>query len=238
MKRTSPANAHGPSPQQRRSRESHDRVLAATERLLRSRAGGDFKLADVSREAGVSVGGIYGRFHNREALVRAVQQRTNERMDEEFAAALAGIRAQDLNGEARIRELTSAIAELIRRHGPTIKAVVDASYTDPVVGAEGRKIYARHLEAFKTAALEKREVIAHEDADRALEFCYLTIYEVVATHLGVGRRATAEGQGWVRLVDDLQHQCVSFLTTPRGRSAKVRSARRSPGAAGRRARSA
>lgn len=229
MKRPQPSDVHGPSPQQRRSRESHQRVIEATEKLLRSDVGGDFTLADVSREAGVSVGGIYGRFHNREALVRAVQQRTNERMDEEFSAALADIRARDADGETRIRELTAVVAELIRRHGPTIKAVVEASFTDPLVGVEGKKIYSRHLDAFKAAVLERREVVAHEDAERAIEFCYLTLYEVVATHLGVGRRESVQGQGWIRLVEDLQHQSVSFLTTPRERNA-ARKPRRPAGA--------
>lgn len=222
MNRKTRRDAHGPSPQQQRSRDSHERVVNATEKLLRSKVGAEFTLADVSREAGVSVGGIYGRFHNREALIRAVQVRTNERMDEEFSATLAEIRSRDADGETRIRELTAAIAGLMQRHGPTIRAIVQASFSDPVVAAEGRRIYGKHLEAFKSSILEHREVITHEDAEQALEFCYLSTYEVIATQLGVARRVTAESHDWSHLVGYLQHQNVAFLTTPPARGAIVR----------------
>lgn len=213
--------AHGPSPQQKRSRESHERVVSATEKLLRSKIGADFTLADVSRESGVSVGGIYGRFRNREALIRVVQQRTNEQLSAEFAATLAEIRSRDADGVTRIRELTAAIATMMRRHGPTIRAIVAASFSDPVVAAEGRRIYSAHLAEFKAAILEHREVLTHEDVDHALEFSYLTIYEVLATHLGVARSATNDDHDWARLIENLQYQCVAFLTTPRSRVTSV-----------------
>lgn len=228
MIRKTRRDAHGPSPQQQRSRDSHERVVRATEKLLRSKVGAEFTLADVSRESGVSVGGIYGRFHNREAIIRAVQVRTNERMDEEYSATLAEIRSRDADGVTRIRELTAAIASLMQRHGPTIRAIVQASFSDPVVAAEGRRIYAKHLAEFKAAILEHREVVTHEDAEQALEFCYLSTYEVIATHLGVARSVSAESHDWARLVDYLQHQNVAFLTTPRSRGTGGRAAPAKP----------
>jgi len=202
------------APKQQRSRESYERVLAATKRLLTEEKGADFTLADVSRESGVSVGGIYGRFENRMALILEVQLRTNEVMVEECAAGIGRAAAAAHDGRDLIRRLAVEIAESLRRDRDIIKAIVDASLTDAQIAEEGLRAYARQLELFRTALLARRDEIAHPQPEQAIEFCFLSIYEIVASHFGFGRRKSAEDAQWGQLLAQLQHLCVAYLTTP------------------------
>jgi AcrR family transcriptional regulator len=202
------------APKQQRSRESYERVLAATQRLLTDEKGADFTLADVSRESGVSVGGIYGRFENRMALILEVQLRVNEKMLEESAAGIGQAAATARDGRDLMRRLTVEIAESLRRHRDIIKAIVDASLADADIAQEGLHVYAAQLDLFRSALLARRAEIAHPEPDQAIEFCFLSIYEIVASHFGFGRRRSAEDAQWAGLLAQLQHLCVSYLTTP------------------------
>jgi AcrR family transcriptional regulator len=201
-------------PKQQRSRESYERVLAATKRLLTEEKGADFTLADVSRESGVSIGGIYGRFENRMALILEVQLRTNEVMVEECAAGVRQAAAAAHDGRDLIRRLVVEIAESLRRHRDIIKAIVDASLADAQIAQEGLHVYARQLELFQSALLARRTEIAHSQPEQAIEFCFLSVYEIVASHFGFGRRKSAEDAQWAQLLAQLQHLCVAYLTTP------------------------
>jgi AcrR family transcriptional regulator len=193
---TAKLNKQPAAPKQQRSRESFERVIAATYRLLSEDKGADFTLADVSRESGVSIGGIYGRFENRMALILEVQLRTNETMAAEYAAQVEQAGATSRNGRDLMRRLVVEIAESLRRHRWIIKAIVDASLADTQIAQEGLRAYARQLNLFKSALLGHRDEIAHPNPEQAIDFCFLSIYELVASHLGSvgeGARRTLSG---------------------------------------------
>lgn len=202
----------GPQPQQQRSRESHERVIAATCRLLVAEKGADFTLADVSREAGISVGGIYGRFPNRMALILEVQLRTNEAMLQEYATDIKRARRECADARELMGRLVTLTAEKLRRHKEIVKAIVDASLSDPAIAAEGLRAYESNLALFKAALLDYRDDIAHLQPEQAIDFCFLTIYELVASHFGFGRRHSAGEGKWEQLLLNLRHQCIAFLT--------------------------
>ena len=54
-------------PQQRRSRESLERILRAGADVLADRGYDGFTIGEVSRKAKVSVGSVYGRFESKDA---------------------------------------------------------------------------------------------------------------------------------------------------------------------------
>lgn len=206
-----PANKAA-APRQQRSRESHERVIAATQRLLVDTRGADFTLPDVSREAGISIGGIYGRFPNRIALILEVQARTNETMAQQYQSDIAQARQECRSGSALMQRLVADTAQSLRQHRQIIKALIDASLTDPQIAEQGLLAYRNHLALFKAALLDYRDAISHPQPEQAIDFCFLTLYEVVASHLGFGRRNSAADPEWEQLVRNLQRQCVAFLT--------------------------
>ena len=75
----SPETSSDP-PKQRRSRLSAERVLNSSLELLEEHGFDAFTVAEVSKRAGISVGAIYARFGNKEAMLRAVHAHGIERM--------------------------------------------------------------------------------------------------------------------------------------------------------------
>lgn len=57
---------------QSRSRQTRDKLVAALEHLLRQRSFEDISIADLAAEAGLSVGTVYRRFENRDALIPVI----------------------------------------------------------------------------------------------------------------------------------------------------------------------
>jgi AcrR family transcriptional regulator len=76
-------------PRQRRSQELSLRILNAAERVLRKDGADGVVMGAVAKEAGVSVGGIYGRFRNREELVSAIHSHMHKRILEEVRVKLS-----------------------------------------------------------------------------------------------------------------------------------------------------
>ena len=73
-----PANAVRPV-YQNRSRETRDLLLKAGERVFGARGYLDANIRDIAEEAGCSVGTFYGRFKDKEALFRALEDQYVER---------------------------------------------------------------------------------------------------------------------------------------------------------------
>jgi AcrR family transcriptional regulator len=89
-------------PRQRRSQETLDRILEATNDLLESRSFSEVTVADIARAAGSSVGAFYARFHDKDALLDYFDEtcadelkRTIERRVERWTRASA----EDIVGE-------------------------------------------------------------------------------------------------------------------------------------------
>src|SRR5690348_13601393 len=95
-------------PRQRRSRESLARVLDAGAELLKDVGYDGFTLQEVSRRAGVSIGAIYGRAANKDALILAIHEREMERMAAENERLRSTVQRDDLGPrqlvEALVRE--------------------------------------------------------------------------------------------------------------------------------------
>lgn len=66
------ATRHRRVPQQQRSREKLDRVMAAADALLARDGAGALSMARVAEEAGVAVGSVYAYLPDKEAIVEAL----------------------------------------------------------------------------------------------------------------------------------------------------------------------
>ncbi|MBI1381499.1 MAG: TetR family transcriptional regulator [Planctomycetaceae bacterium] len=71
-----------PRPRQARSRAKEEALLGAAERLLGRARMEEIGVAQIAREAGVSVGTFYTRFRDKDALVPCLQERYSARLGE------------------------------------------------------------------------------------------------------------------------------------------------------------
>ena len=63
------------APKQRRSEETLYRILNAAEALITEKGLHDASIPEIVRRAGSSVGGFYARFHDKNEMLRALEER-------------------------------------------------------------------------------------------------------------------------------------------------------------------
>jgi AcrR family transcriptional regulator len=117
--------------QQERSRVTRERLLAAAERVFAEKGYDGAKLADIAAEAGVSVGAVYFRFKDKDALFQAIAEtfteETRARLDQ---FVLAG---QSTAAEEVIRNFVARTAANMRTHRGLFRAIIEHGFDHPRV---------------------------------------------------------------------------------------------------------
>ena len=200
------------APLQGRSRESYDRMMAATEVLLGERGSGDFTLGEVSRLARVSIGSIYNRFENKEALLHAVQLRVLERVNREMGERIGLAIATRASLDQLVERLIEAIAETLRAHAAPMAALMRIASDDRQVAVTGKRFYSQTVETYTAALLAHREAMGHPDPARAVDSSFRILYAAIARYLGFGSATDAAWEGdWTKLKQDLASMIAAFF---------------------------
>ena len=92
-------------PNQRRSRERVERILAAASALIAERGSDAMRMGEVAERAGVSIGSLYQYFPDKAAIIRQLAERYNAAGRACIAAALATPRS--------MKELRAAFMGLV-----------------------------------------------------------------------------------------------------------------------------
>jgi AcrR family transcriptional regulator len=217
--------SHTRTPKQKRSRESFDRVIAATIELLREGGDSALTLSAVSRRAKVSIGSIYCRVDGKDALVREVQSVVIHQMEHEFALLINRVRRRQLPLPELVPALIREIAQYLRRNANVLHAFMQLGDRDTVVEDVGRRAYQQNLLDFKLLLLERASEFRHPDPERAAESCFSVAYAALARYLGLnsgpGHGGAGEGD-WRQLVEDLGTMSLAFMLFDMGKDVRAR----------------
>lgn len=124
-------------PQQRRSRESLERILDAAESLIRERGFDSMTIADVVQRSGSSVGSLYARFDNKIGLLQAVQLRYHARVQNAIFAAFSGDHPRDESLEEAVGRIVSVLCRHVLNEPELFRAFVLEAVFDSGVRAQG-----------------------------------------------------------------------------------------------------
>jgi AcrR family transcriptional regulator len=115
---------------QARSRATRGRLLDAAEIVFAQKGYDGAKISDIAEEAGVSVGAVYFRFKDKDALFFAIAEAFIESARGGLAALLSG--AATTEPEKIIRMFVMATAENFRRHKGMFRAIVERGLDHPL----------------------------------------------------------------------------------------------------------
>ena len=168
--RRTPSSALVSTPQQDRSRATHDALLQAFRRLLRGKSLGDISVAEIAAAAGTSVGGFYARFAAKEALLVPLTEDVLSDARHAMDAAL------DAPGVAAslpriVEAYVSAMVQQFREHRSTLQHIRQGASGDTAT-AIARLVHEFNVWAhtrFRTLALEHRASIRHRSPAQAVE---------------------------------------------------------------------
>jgi AcrR family transcriptional regulator len=195
MPRNYDTSALANAPRQQRSHELSLRILAAAERVLRRVGPQALTISAVAEEAEVSVGGIYGRFKNRDELLAAIHREVVGKVQSHLEAALS-------------KKFTS-LAEVANVFATeTVVVFEELGGLLPIVSKASDMTAAIHVERAIRAALTKaiepfRADFRHSDPDLAVR---LTVHLLLASAVRESTSpstATDRAVGWQTLRSEL-----------------------------------
>ncbi|WP_421121597.1 TetR/AcrR family transcriptional regulator [Aquihabitans daechungensis] len=142
-------------PSQRRSRETLERILSATEGLLDGRAFSEISVLEICTTADVSASSFYARFDSKERLLALLHQRHLERQRAKLEATIPALMATDLD----VRELlTRAATAYINAHVedvPLIQTLRRSEVDDPSLADNRRSLDLLSVRAVADALLSR-----------------------------------------------------------------------------------
>ena len=202
-------------PQQRRSRESLERVLKAGERLLAQKGYEGFTIAEVSAKAKVSVGAVYGRFENKDALIHAIHARMMGRLK----AAEEEVLDEGLEGDLQVvvTRAVHGLADGMKAERKLLRVFMLRGAVDSKIRGPGSKASQAVGQAFETAVLARRDEIGHPHPERAADVAYRMAYDVLARQVMYGPTFESSMKiDWDELVDELILAALLYLHHGKG----------------------
>jgi len=165
------------TPRQARSRETLTRLLDAAEALLSEGGLEAATVPAIAGRAGLSVGAVYRRFPDKDALLRAVYFRLFGRIREQNAARLNPELYGGVPLEAMLKAVVRGAVQHYREHRKLLQALQTyaESHADPEFRRRAAELNDEALGRLAAIAVSRRAEVAHPDPDAAVRFALLTI---------------------------------------------------------------
>lgn len=196
-------------PQQRRSRESYERVLDAAYRLLEENGFEGVTVQEVATRSGVSIGAIYERFGNKETLLRSVHARL---MEEMTPSPDGGEEGEFADAAEAIAAAVAAVARSMTGHQKALRAFMHLGAVDEVISARGSEASIALSKAFKLVLRPYVDAMPHPQPEVALDVAFRMTYSTLARQVMYGPVFESDRRlGWQRLTDELTGACTAYL---------------------------
>ncbi len=185
-------------PKQARSQQTLERLLDAAQGLLEERGLGGLSIPEVVRRAGSSTGSFYARFTDKNALLRAVEERFFANLERLIEVLLEDGR---WDGVATAEMVATCIGVMIRsvdRHAELVRAFIYRSSQEPGFEDEVLRFRESVVTGFRAVLLERRAEMRHPDPEFAIDLSLDAAFAFMQSRILGGGQARVGG----RPVDD------------------------------------
>ena len=158
---------------QARSRETRDRLLAAAEKVFDEKGYGGSRIVDIAKAAGCSVGAVYVRFIDKEALFNGIVEEFTANGAARFAEAAAAVSTGDPADLIRTF-IRGATMQFTHRRG-MFRAIIERGFEDPTALAPIMTMRTR-LEAMMENALSTALAKKHKDPRLAVRMATQMVF--------------------------------------------------------------
>lgn len=203
------------APAQPRAQETLGRIVAATQRLLRTRRFDDITIAEIVAEAETSTGSFYARFGSKDALLPFLYQAYND----STAAAVDDVDKRQVLKADSLREAVSALMGLLR-HGPVrmdqlIRTMLLYARSHPE--RLPASAFARSKQFFDMISALFAPHVKAGDADRRARFAAFAAATLLREHLFFPDAPLARALGMTHedLAAEVEKMTNAYLEAPR-----------------------
>jgi AcrR family transcriptional regulator len=202
---------------QQRSQETTEHLLEAAEELLRQGGADAATLRAIAERAGVSLGIVYRRFPDKDAILRAVYTRFFERFGATNTRSLSSDRFQRASLAEVAHTLVTGIAEGYRRHARLVRALLLYARSHP--SSEFRERAAAHnartLTVLQGIFDRHRPEITHPRPEVAVPFAISSAAALLQVRIVFNDTAAEPALPFAELVAEATRLVVSYLTAVR-----------------------
>ena len=163
-------------PQQERSQQTLDRILAAAEVLIAEKGFEDTPISEIVRHAGSSVGAFYSRFEDKHALLHAISGRFVEQAMATADSALDPTRWKDAPIDEVLRSVVRFLVSIYREQAGLLRAFVIRNHTDPEFRVRQERLTLYVNRGVRELLLARGGEIGHPDPERAVRFILTLIF--------------------------------------------------------------
>jgi len=155
-----------------RGRQTLERLLDAAEQMLDFVGLEGATIPAIAVGAGVSVGNVYKRFPNKDALLRAVYERFFTELLAANQFALDPAKWVDTPTVELVTTLVAGMVDDYRSRRSLIRALMlyAQTHTDSEFRAQGEKLRLESFQLFEAVLRDRREDMAHPHPKRAIRF--------------------------------------------------------------------
>ena len=165
-------------PQQDRSRKTLERLLDATEEIIRAKGIDAVTIPAVVQAAQSSVGSFYARFPNKAALLSVLHERVCEQSVATAEAALDPVRWRGVATDDLVRMFVGFVVGVFRERRSMMLAFTTTLAWEPGFAQRRARTAAVIGRLFRTLLLERRSAIGHPLPERAID---MSLRAVTAT---------------------------------------------------------
>jgi len=201
-------------PRQARSRETLTRLLDAAEAVLRDGGLEAATVPAIAERAGLSVGAVYRRFADKDALLRAVHERSFHRLRELNESRMAPELFAGYTLEQWISGMIRGLLHVYRQDRRLMQAMLEYGETHKDAGFRARAAETNRaaLASFAELVKSKASEVRHPHPDTAARFALITMGLVLrglilADHAPPGLELGDD----VKLEDELTRLVLGYL---------------------------
>ncbi|HWA30411.1 MAG TPA: TetR/AcrR family transcriptional regulator [Rhizomicrobium sp.] len=184
---------------QARSRATREKLLAAAETVFAKKGYDGAKISDIAEEAGCSVGAVYFRFKDKDALFFAIA----ESFVEDARSGFEHLFDASADPEEILRSFVVATAGNFRKHRGLFRAIVERGFEHPLA----MKVILRFRDEF-AGALEKA---LRRPGKKDIHVPMMTQMIYGFLFVGILNKQAPTQIDDARAVDALADACIAYL---------------------------
>lgn len=199
-------------PVQVRSHQSLERMLEATETVLKNKISDDFTLKEVCLAGDVSIGSIYNRFGCKKSLLKAVQARALSRIEFKLENTINSSYNDSENISEYLEKSVFGIFSVFRENSAIMRALISAARHDESLLSRGVEYYESMRETFINRLSQYQDDVRLPNSDAAIKSVFEIMYSIIDRCLGLNSpSASGDASDWDSILNDFIQMSVRYL---------------------------
>lgn len=197
---------------QSRSQETLERILDAAEAVIAEKGFDKATIGEIVKRAKSSVGALYARFNDKEALLSCLYERFYQEAIATADVAVAPERWSGASISEIIAEVVPFLVRVYREKAGLVRAFIVRGGSDSVFLERGGRLFQYISSRLTELLMDRREEIGHPCPSQAIDFGLSTLFftlDQLTIYGGVERTAVPMNEE--QLSEELTRMYLSYL---------------------------